>query len=44
MNSNLVNYGFVLDYTLIGINLVSLLMTKKHQTRYDLVAKTGVVQ
>ena len=44
MNSNLVNYGFVLVYTLIGINLACLVMTKKHQTLYDLLVKTYVVQ
>ena len=43
-NSNLVNYGFVLVYMLIGLNLVSLLMTKKHQAIYDLLAKTYVVK
>ena len=44
MNSNLVNYGFVLVYILIGINLACLLLTKKHQTLYDLIVKTYVVQ
>jgi uncharacterized RDD family membrane protein YckC len=43
-NSNLVNYGFVLIYVLIGLNLASLIMTKKHQTIYDLLAKTYVVK
>jgi uncharacterized RDD family membrane protein YckC len=43
-SSNLVNYGFVLVYVLIGLNLVSLFITKKHQTVYDLLAKTYVVK
>ena len=43
-NSNLVNYGFVLVYVLIGLNLASLILTKKHQTIYDLIAKTYVVK
>lgn len=43
-NSNLVNYGFALVYVLIGLNLLSLIMTKKHQTIYDLLAKTYVVK
>jgi uncharacterized RDD family membrane protein YckC len=43
-NSNLVNYGFVLVYVLIGLNLASLLMTKKHQAIYNLLAKTYVVK
>lgn len=43
-SSNLVNYGFVLVYVLIGLNLAGLVMTKKHQTIYDLLAKTYVVK
>jgi uncharacterized RDD family membrane protein YckC len=43
-NSNLVNYGFVLVYVLIGLNLASLIMTKKHQTIYDFLSKTYVVK
>lgn len=43
-NSNLVNYGFVLVYVLIGLNLASLIMTKKHQTIYDFLAKTYVLK
>jgi uncharacterized RDD family membrane protein YckC len=44
MNPNLVNYGFALVYLLIGVNLACLVMTKKHQTLYDMLAKTYVVQ
>jgi|SRR5215207_4239167 len=40
LNSALMNYGFILVYALIGINIASLLMTEKRQTLYDLLAKT----
>jgi uncharacterized RDD family membrane protein YckC len=43
-SSNLVSYGFVLVYVLIGLNLTSLIITKKHQTIYDFLAKTYVVK
>jgi uncharacterized RDD family membrane protein YckC len=43
-NSNLVNYGFVLVYVLLGLNLATLILMKKHQTIYDLLAKTYVVK
>jgi uncharacterized RDD family membrane protein YckC len=43
-SSTMVNYGFGLVYVLIGLNIASLLMTKKHQTIYDLIAKTYVVE
>jgi len=43
-NSALINYGFILVYLLIGLNIASLLMTKKHQTLYDLLAKTYVTK
>jgi len=42
--SILINYGFILVYILIGLNIASLLMTKKHQTLYDLLAKTYVTK
>ena len=42
--STLINYGFILVYVLIGINIASLFMTKKHQTLYDLLAKTYVTK
>lgn len=43
-NSALINYGFILVYVLIGLNIASLLITKKHQTLYDLLAKTYVTK
>ena len=43
-NSLLINYGFILVHGLIGLNIASLLMTKKHQTLYDLLAKTYVTK
>lgn len=39
-----VNYGFVLVYGLIGLNLASLALTKKHQALYDLLARTCVLK
>jgi uncharacterized RDD family membrane protein YckC len=44
MTSNRVNCGFVLVYILIGINLAGLVMTKQHQTLYDFLVKTYVIQ
>jgi len=43
-NSALINYGFILVYVLIGLNIAGLLMTKNHQTLYDLLAKTYVAK
>ena len=43
-NSLLINYGFILVYALVGLSIASLLMTKKHQTLYDLLAKTYVTR
>src|SRR5687767_6167950 len=43
-NSAWINYSFILVYVLIGINFASLLMTKKHQTLYDLLTKTYVIK
>lgn len=43
-SSTMVNYGFGLVYVLIGLNVASMIMTKKHQTIYDLIAKTYVVK
>ena len=43
-SSTMINYGFGLVYVLIGLNIASMLMTKKHQTIYDLIAKTFVVK
>jgi uncharacterized RDD family membrane protein YckC len=39
-----VNYGFVLVYGLIGLNLASLVLTKRHQALYDLLARTCVIK
>ena len=39
-----VNYGFVLVYGLIGLNLASILFTRQHQAIYDLLAKTYVIK
>jgi len=44
VNSVLINYGFVLVYALIGLNLASLVITKTHQTLYDFLAGTYVVK
>ena len=41
-NSPLINYGFILVYVVIGLNIASLLMNRKHQTLYDFLAKTYV--
>jgi len=43
-DSPLVNYGFVLVYAVIGLNIASLLMTTKHQMLYDFLAKTYVMK
>jgi len=43
-NSVWLNYGFVLVYVIIGLNLASLMMTRKHQTMYDFLAKTYVIK
>ena len=43
-NSALINYGFVLVYVLIGLNIASLIMTKTHRTLYDFLAGTYVVK
>lgn len=38
-----INYGFVLVYLLIGLNIACLLLTKTHQTLYDLLTSTYVI-
>jgi uncharacterized RDD family membrane protein YckC len=38
-----INSGFVLVYLLIGLNILTLVRTKTHQTLYDLVIKTYVL-
>ena len=43
-NVAVINYGFVLVYVLVGLNIVSLLMTKTHRTLYDFLAGTYVVK
>jgi len=43
-DSVFINYGFVLVYVLIGLNIASLVMTKTHQTLYDFLAKTFVTK
>ena len=39
-----VNVSIILVYALIGLNLAFLIFTKKHQTIYDLLAKTCVIK
>lgn len=43
-NSDRVNYGFILVYVLIGLNIASLAMSRKHQTVYDFLASTYVIK
>lgn len=43
-DSLLINLGFGLVYALVGLNIVNIIRTKKHQTIYDLIAGTYVVQ
>ena len=38
----LIPFGFGLVYLLVGLNIASLLLTKKHQTVYDIIAGTYV--
>jgi len=38
-----ISYGFVLVYLLIGLNIVSLMVTRTHQTLYDLFTNTYVI-
>jgi len=42
-SSIMINYGFVVVYVLVGLNIASLIMTEKHQTIYDFLARTYVV-
>jgi uncharacterized RDD family membrane protein YckC len=37
-----INYGFALVYLLIGLNILSLVITRTHQTLYDLLTGTFV--
>jgi uncharacterized RDD family membrane protein YckC len=43
-SSVLINYGFVLVYLLIGLNLAGLVLTKTRRTLYDYLAGTCVVK
>ena len=43
-NSALISLGFGSVYVLIGLNIVSLLRTKSHQTVYDLLTGTCVIR
>jgi uncharacterized RDD family membrane protein YckC len=43
-NAAWIGYGFALVYILIGLNILCLIFTKKHQAIYDLIAKTYVVK
>ena len=43
-DSVMITFGFGLVYLLVGLNIASLILTKKHQTIYDLLAKTYVVK
>jgi uncharacterized RDD family membrane protein YckC len=38
-----VNYGFGLVYLLIGLNILSLVISRTHQTLYDLLTHTCVI-
>lgn len=38
-----INYGFALVYLLIGLNMISLVVTKTNQSLYDLMTGTYVV-
>jgi uncharacterized RDD family membrane protein YckC len=43
VNSVWTGYGFALVYLLIGLNILSLLLTRKNQTLYDLLTHTYVI-
>jgi hypothetical protein len=38
-----ISYGFALVYLLIGLNILSLVITRKNQTLYDLLTHTYVI-
>jgi uncharacterized RDD family membrane protein YckC len=42
-DSDWINYGFALVYLLIGLNILSLALSKTHQTLYDLLTNTYVI-
>jgi uncharacterized RDD family membrane protein YckC len=39
-----ISYGFALVYLLIGLNIILLVITKTHQTLYDLLTNTYVIR
>lgn len=39
-----INYGFVLVYLLIGVNIISLKISRTNQTLYDLLTRTYVIE
>jgi len=39
-----INYGFVLVYLLIGVNLISLKLTTTRQTLYDILTSTYILE
>ena len=41
--STWINYGFALVYLLLGLNILSLVITKTNQTLYDLLTSTYVI-
>ena len=43
-DSLLINGGFILVYLLVGLNIASLIITKTHQTLYDLATRTYVIK
>jgi uncharacterized RDD family membrane protein YckC len=43
MESGWINYGFALVYLLIGLNILSLVITRIKQTLYDLLTRTFVI-
>ncbi len=44
VNAAWIDYGFILVYVLIGLNIASLTLSKKHQTIYDFLAGTYVTK
>lgn len=42
-NSAWINYGFAFVYLLIGLNIFSVVLSKTHQTLYDLLTNTYVI-
>jgi uncharacterized RDD family membrane protein YckC len=44
MDTVWINYGFVLVYLLIGLNIISLVVTRTHQTFYDFLTNTNVIK